>query len=163
MSTNRQTCGKLGVSAALAPGASPAVARSMLPAGKQIKIFLAVAFAIALANPAFAEVPCLGGSPDLFKFVKWDLKTVGPNATEVTLTVHNATNQRFKDSEIKIRWGEWHQFFFRLETLAGAKSDVTFMNSFGMPEKDAKMLQALTPTLCTVRTVDERGNTKDYD
>ena len=81
-----------------------------------MKALLALAFAAALSNQAFAqEVPCAGGSPDIFKFVKWDLKTVDPETTEVTLTVHNATDQNFGESEIKIRWGEWHQFFFKFE------------------------------------------------
>ncbi|WP_292611036.1 hypothetical protein [Nitrobacter sp. 62-13] len=128
-----------------------------------MKTCLALVFAAALPNLALAEVPCAGGSPDMFKFVKWDLKTVAPETTEVTLTVHNATNQNFKDSEIKIRWGEWHQFFFKLKTLARANSDITFMNPFGMPARDAKMLQTLTPTLCTVQTHDESGNKKNYD
>lgn len=128
-----------------------------------MKILLALAFATTFSNLAFAEVPCAGGSPDIFKFVKWDLKTVDPETTEVTLTVHNAADQNFKDSEIKIRWGEWHQFFFKLKTLAKANSDTTFMNPFGMPAEDAKMLQALTPTLCTVQTHDESGNKKNYD
>ena len=129
-----------------------------------MKIFLALALAATWSNLAFAEVRCAGGTPDIFKFVKWDLKPVGPERTEVTLTVHNATDQNFKDSEIKIRWGEWHQFFFKLKPLAKAKSDTTFMNPFGMPAKDAKMLQALRPTLCTVMTHDENGNDKKlYD
>ena len=128
-----------------------------------MKMFLALALAAALSFPAFAGVRCNGGSPDIFKFVKWDLKSVGPDRTEVTLTVHNATNQDFKDSEIKFRWGEWHQFFFKLKTLAKANSDTTFMNPFGMPARDAQMLQALTPTLCTVETRDERGNKKSYE
>ncbi len=71
-----------------------------------MKTFLALAVVTTLSNPAFAEVPCNGGSPAIFKFVKWDLKSVSPMQTQVTLTVHNATGQNFKDSEIKIRWGE---------------------------------------------------------
>jgi hypothetical protein len=136
---------------------------------KQMKTFLAFAFAITFPNLAYAEVPCQGGSgdrtgsTDIFKFVKWELKTVDPATTEITLTVHNATDQNFKDSEIKIRWGEWHQFFFKLKPLAKANSDITFMNQFGMPARDAKMLQALTPTLCTVQTYDESDNKKNYD
>ena len=129
---------------------------------KPMKTFLALAFATTLSNPAFA-VRCNGGSPDIFKFVKWDLKTVTPDRTEVTLTVHNATAQNFKNSEIKIRWGDWHQFFFKLKTFAKGNSDTTFMNPFGMPAKDAQMLQAITPTLCTERTYDESDNKKDYD
>ncbi len=128
-----------------------------------MKALLALAFAMTFPNLAFAEVPCLGGSPDIFKFVKWELKTVDPGTTEVTLTVHNATGENFTDSEIKIRWGEWHQFLFKLKPLAKANSDTTFMNPFGMPAADARMLQALTPTLCTVRTHDESGNKKNYD
>lgn len=129
-----------------------------------MRIFLALTFAIALSTPALAEVPCTGGTPDIFKFVKWDLKPVSPDRTEVTLTVHNTSNQNFKDSEIKIRWGEWHQFFFKLKPLARARSDTTFMNPFGMPPKDAAMLQAITPTLCTVMTHEEGGNNKKtYD
>lgn len=128
-----------------------------------MKALLALAFAMTFPNLAFAEVPCLGGSPDIFKFVKWELKTVDPGTTEVTLTVHNATGENFTDSEIKIRWGEWHQFFFKLKPLAKANSDTTFMNPFGMPAVDARMLQALTPTLCTVRTHDDSGNKKNYD
>jgi hypothetical protein len=128
-----------------------------------VKTILALAFAATLPNICSAEVPCAGGSPDIFKFVKWDLKSVNPDTTQVTLTVHNATNQNFKDSEIKIRWGEWHQFFFKFKTLAKANSDTTFMNPFGMPPRDAKMLQALTPTLCAVHTYDESGNKKRYD
>ena len=73
------------------------------------------------------------------------------------------TGENFTDSEIKIRWGEWHQFFFKLKPLAKANSDTTFMNPFGMPAADARMLRALTPTLCTVRTHDESGNKKNYD
>jgi hypothetical protein len=130
---------------------------------KQMKIFLALVLAAALSNPAFAEVRCGGGSPNIFKFVKWDLRTSGPETTKVTLTVHNETDQNFSYAEIKIRWGEWHQFFFKLKTLAKAKSDTTFMNPFGMPEKDAKMLQAITPTLCTEETRDESGNKKEYE
>ena len=128
-----------------------------------MKAFLVLAFAVALSHAALAEVRCAGGSPDIFKFVKWDLKPTGPERTEVTLTVHNASNLNFKDSEIKIRWGEWHQFFFKLKTFAKAKSDTTFMNPFGMPPRDAKMLQAITPTLCTVQTLDESGNKKSYE
>src|SRR6202008_959898 len=97
-----------------------------------MKALLALAFATTLPNLALAEVPCAGGTPDIFKFVKWDLKSVDPHTTEVTLTVHNPTNQDFKESEIKIRWGEWHQFFFKLKPPARAKSDTTFMNPFGM-------------------------------
>ena len=120
-----------------------------------MKLFTALVLAAALPTLAHAEdVPCLGGSPDIFKFVKWELNNTAPDNTEVTLTVHNATDQTFKDSEIKIRWGEWHQFFFELKTEAKAQSDTTFMNPFGMPADDAKMLQALTPTLCAVKIVD---------
>jgi hypothetical protein len=129
----------------------------------QMKIFLVFAFAATFSNLAFAEVPCGSGTPDIFKFVKWDLKTVDPDTTEVTLTVHNAADQNFKDSEIKIRWGEWHQFFFKFKPLVKARSDSTFMNAFGMTASDAKMLQAITPTLCTVRTYDESNKKKDYD
>jgi hypothetical protein len=130
---------------------------------KQMRTPLALALATTLSNLSFADVPCEGGSPNIFKFMKWDIKTVDPETTEITLTVHNATDQNFKDSEIKIRWGEWHQFFFKLKTFAKANSDSTFMNPFGMPVKDAKMLQALTPTLCTVKTYDESDNKKNYD
>jgi hypothetical protein len=128
-----------------------------------MKAFLVLAFTLALSNAALAEVPCAGGTPDIFKFVKWELKPTGPQRTEVTLTVHNVSKLNFKDSEIKIRWGEWHQFFFKLKTLARAGSDTTFMNPFGMPPKDARMLQAITPTLCAVQTTDESGNKKIYD
>lgn len=129
----------------------------------QIKIFLALAFTTTLSNLAFAEVPCQRGSPDIFKFVKWDFKTVDSGTTEVTLTVHNATGQNFEYSEIKIRWGEWHQFFFYLKALAKGNSDTTFMNSYRMLAKDAKSLQPITPTLCTEETRDERDNKKNYD
>lgn len=132
--------------------------------GRHMRIVLALAFAAALPNLAFAEdVPCLGGSPDIFKFVKWDLKSLDPSTTEVTLTVHNAADQNFNESEIKFRWGEWHQFFFKLKIPAKAHGDTTFMNTFHMPPRDAEMLQAITPTLCTVRTFDENGNKKLYD
>jgi hypothetical protein len=130
--------------------------------GKQPKMFLALAFAATLLVQACGEVPCNGGSPDIFKFVKWDFKTLGPEDTEVTLTVHNATGQNFKESEIKIRWGEWHQFFFKFKTLAKGNSDTTFMNRFGMGPRSAKELKALTPTLCAVTTYDESNNKKDY-
>jgi len=128
-----------------------------------MRALLALGFATTFSSMAFAEVPCGGGSPDIFKFVKWDLKTVDNDTTQVTLTVHNATDQSFKDSEIKVRWGEWHQFFFKFKTLAKAGSDTTFMNPFGMPAEDAKMLQALTPTLCTVKTYDQSDVKKNYD
>ena len=130
---------------------------------KEMKTFLALAFVATLSNHAVAEVPCAGGSPDLFKFVKWELKTVDAQTTEITLTVHNTTNQNFKESEIKIRWGEWQQFFFYFRTLAKANSDATFVNSFGMHAESAKMLQALVPTLCTVKTFDESDNKQNYD
>jgi hypothetical protein len=130
---------------------------------KQMNAFLALVFATTFSSFALAEVPCEGGSPDIFKFVKWDLKTVDPDTTDVTLTIHNATDQDFKESEIKIRWGEWHQFFFKFKILARAKSDTTFVNSFGMPARDAKMLQSLTPTLCAVKTYDENDNKTYYD
>ena len=68
-----------------------------------MKMFLALGFATILANPACADVPCEGGSPDIFKFVKWSLNSVDPDTTEVTLTVHNETDQNFKESQIKIR------------------------------------------------------------
>ncbi|MBN9011130.1 MAG: hypothetical protein J0H63_13760, partial [Rhizobiales bacterium] len=110
-----------------------------------MKTLLALAFAVTLSNLALADVPCGGGSPDIFKFVKWDLKTVDPETTEVTLTVHNATNENFIDSEIKIRWGEWHQFFFKLKPLAKANSDTTFMNPFGMPAENAAMEKGVHP------------------
>lgn len=129
-----------------------------------MKALVALVFAAVLPTPALAEdVPCLGGEPGIFNFVKWDLKNTAPDNTDVTLTVHNATDQTFKRSEIKIRWGEWHQFFFKLETEAKPQSDVTFMNPFGMPAKDAAMLQAMTPTLCAIQTVDEQGNKKNYE
>ena len=37
------------------------------------------------------------------------------------------------------------------------------MNPFGMPARDAEMLQALTPTLCTVNTYDESNSKTNYD
>ena len=128
-----------------------------------MKAFLALGLVAAFSNPAFAEVPCDGGKLDIFKFVKWDFKTVNPDETEITLTVHNATDHDFKESKVKFRWGEWHQFFFNIKTLAKAGSDVTFVNSYGMPAKDAQMLQAMVPTLCTVTTIDENDNREHYD
>jgi hypothetical protein len=129
-----------------------------------MKALLVLALATAMSGQALAqEVPCDGGSPDIFKFVKWDLKTVDPETTEVTLTVHNASDQNFQESEIKIRWGEWHQFFFELDTPTKAGSDTTFMNPFSMRANDARMLQGLTPTLCAVKTIDEYGKRTDYD
>lgn len=129
-----------------------------------MKALVALVFAAVLPTQALAEdVPCLGGAPGIFTFVKWDLKNTAPDNTDVTLTVHNATDQTFKSSEIKIRWGEWHQFFFKLETEAKPQSDVTFMNPLGMPKDDAEMLQAITPTLCAVKTIDQQDNKKYYE
>jgi ABC-type glycerol-3-phosphate transport system substrate-binding protein len=129
-------------------------------------LVLAVTFPLAACS---SEVPCGGGNsgsagmPGIFKFVKWDLKSVDTETTEITMTVHNATNENFNQAEIKIRWGDWHQFFFKLNTPSKANSDVTFVNSYGMPARDAKELQGTTPTLCTVKTVDESDTTKHYD
>jgi hypothetical protein len=129
-----------------------------------LRIILALTCLFAISVRADAEdVPCLGGSPDVFKFVKWQLKNTAPDNTEVTLTVHNQTDTTFKDSEIKIRYGEWHQFFFKLKAVAKAKKDVTFMNPFGMPAADATMLQGIVPTLCAVKTIDDHDAKKYYD
>ncbi len=128
-----------------------------------MKTFLAFAFAITLPNLAYAEVSCNGGSADIFKFIKWDVKTVDNERKELTLTVHNTTAQNFKDSQIKIRWGEYHRLFFKFKTLAKADSDTVFMNSFPMPTRDAEVLQAVTPTLCTVETSDESDHKKLYE
>jgi hypothetical protein len=130
---------------------------------KKMKTFLAFAFAITLPNLAYAEVSCNGGSSDIFKFIKWDVKTIDNERKELTLKVHNATDQNFKDSQIKIRWGEYHRLFFKFKILAKADSDTVFMNSFPMPTRDAEALQAVTPTLCTVETNDESDHKKLYE
>jgi hypothetical protein len=129
-----------------------------------MRYFLAFILASALSPAAYAEdVPCLGGAPGIFTFVKWDFKTTDPETTEVTLTVHNATAQDFTRSEIKFRYGEWHQFFFKFEKETPAGSDTTFMNPFGMGEKNAKELQAIAPTLCAVMTQDATGKKTNYE
>ncbi len=128
-----------------------------------MKAFLALGLAAVFANPAHADVPCDGGKTDIFKFVKWDFKPADSGRMEITLTVHNETDHDFKESQVKFRWGEWHQFFFDIKTLAKADSDLTFVNSYGMPAKDAQMLQAMVPTLCTVTTIDENDNREHFD
>ena len=128
-----------------------------------MKYLMAIALACLVTAPALADSRCGHGSPDLFKFVKWEFKKVDDHWVDVNLTYHNNLDQAFSEANITIFVDGEGKFFVRSRDLIKASSDATATNQIGgIRPDDLKRFQSLTPQLCVDWTTDESGTRKNY-
>ena len=118
-------------------------------------------------SPAAASGGCVyfgynKGSPDVFKFVKWQFGKREGRWLKVELTLHNNLKQTIKWFEVTLL-ADGHSISLNTTQTLAAESDALITASYEMSNADAAKYQALTPLVCVRTTEDVHGNKQKYE
>ncbi|MCB1487096.1 MAG: hypothetical protein KDJ88_06520 [Bauldia sp.] len=124
--------------------------------------------AVIVSSPVRASGDCVAdgydrGSPDVFKFVKWEFgKPDADGDLELDLTIHNMLDKSFTWLELDMLV-DGKTISLNTEQAVPAASDTVLIAKYGMPKRDADRFQPLTPLICVSATEDEDGNRQNYE
>lgn len=120
-----------------------------------------------LASPALASGACVydgynRGSPEVFKFVKWEFGKREGDWLKVHLTLHNNLKYAVKRFELTMRVDD-SSIGLTIRQPLPANADGVIVAEYPMTNKDAARFQPLTPLVCVRSTQDEKGVTHSHD
>jgi hypothetical protein len=127
-----------------------------------IALVSASSFAFLLISPASASGGCDYGSPDVFKFIRWELAKSEGRWRELTLNFHNTLNHSFSWVELRMLVGD-HIISMNTEQRIPAASDAVLTAKYEMSDEAAAEFQSLAPLICVEATDDEKGVRKNYE
>ncbi|OJU30245.1 MAG: hypothetical protein BGN91_06690 [Nitrobacter sp. 62-13] len=119
------------------------------------------------ASPVLASGDCVysgynQGSPDVFKFVKWEFGKRDGRWLKVNLTLHNKLKQTVKWFELTML-ADGHSISLNTTQTLPAESDALITAKYEMSNESAAEFQKLTPLICVRSTEDEKGDKQKYD
>ncbi|MEH6951157.1 hypothetical protein V4R08_07365 [Nitrobacter sp. NHB1] len=132
---------------------------------------VALASALILASlttsPALASGDCVyfgynKGSPDVFKFVKWEFGKREGRWLKVNLTLHNNLKQTVKWFQLTML-ADGHSISLNTTQTLPAESDTLITAEYEMSNGTAAEFQKLTPLICVRSTEDEKGDKQNYE
>ena len=124
--------------------------------------------AAIFTTPALASGACVAdgydrGSPDVFKFVKWEFgKPEDDGWLKMNLTLHNTLDQSFTWFELDMLVDGTTISLKKTQPVAAA-SDTVVTAEYNMSSATAARFQSLTPLICVSRTEDENGKNQNYE
>lgn len=127
----------------------------------------ALVFGTLTAQPALASGDCVyegynKGSPDVFKFVKWEFGKREGRWLKVNLTLHSNLKQTIKWFQLTMLADGQSISLNTTQTLP-AGSDALITADYEMSNETAAKFQSITPLICVKRTEDEKGGKQNYE
>jgi hypothetical protein len=127
-----------------------------------IALIVALISALLAPPPAFASGKCDYGSPDIFRFIKWEFVKRDGMMRELKLTYRNNLNQSFAWVDLRLLV-EGGPIGLNKRQRIPATSEAVLTAAYEMSDEAMAKLQSRTPLICVLSIEDEKGNKKHYD